>query len=145
MPSSEHQWLLLWVARKMTHDGYFVRGLEGPAPQGGLWNHLGWPFAISGMRPDAWGISPLSGQLAIGEAKTAGDLGSSRTLMQLRLFGYSFQRNTQTHCPLYIAIPRSAAPRLDQALIRAGLAGRPHVMRLHIPDCLLEDPANESA
>lgn len=87
MPSLQHQWLLLWVARKLTHDGYVVRRYEGPTPHGGLWNHLELPFDFQGHRPDAWAIHVDSGQIAIGEAKSAADILSRHTLLQLRLFG----------------------------------------------------------
>lgn len=145
MPSLEHQWLLLWVARKLTHDGYVVRRYEGPTPHGGLWNHLELPFGFQGHRPDAWAIHMRSGQIAIGEAKSAGDILSRRTLAQLELFGCAQQRSGGGRCPLYVAVPRSAARFLDDALARTGLIGRPHVHPLYIPDCLLRDPLYDCA
>lgn len=137
MPSLEHQWLLLWVARKLTHDGYAVRRFEGPAPQGGLWNHLDLPFNFQGHRPDAWAIHMSTGQIAIGEAKSANDILSRHTLGQLRLFGRAVQRGTADCCPFYIAIPRSATRVLDEAFTRTRLVGRSHIHRLHVPDALL--------
>lgn len=145
MPSLQHQWLLLWVARKLTHDGYVLRRYEGPTPQGGLWNHLELPFGFQGYRPDAWAIHMDSGQIAIGEAKSASDILSHHTLAQLRVFGHAKQRSTGERCPLYVAVPRSAANVLDQALKRTGLIGSSHVHRLHIPDSLLGVPLHDCA
>ncbi len=42
MPSSIHQWLLLWIARKMIADGYAIGGYDGVSPQGGPLNKLGY-------------------------------------------------------------------------------------------------------
>jgi hypothetical protein len=145
MPSLEHQWLLLWIARKLTHDGYIVQCFEGPSPHGGLWNHLEFPFEFQHRRPDAWAIHMTSGQIAIGEAKSAGDICTHHTLSQLRVFGRASQRGTDARCPLYIAVPLSATRALDSALTRTGLIGRSHVHRLHIPDVLLRAPLHDCA
>lgn len=145
MPSLEHQWLLVWAARKLTYDGYVVRRFEGPAPHGGLLNHLELPFDYQGHRPDAWAIHMTSGQIAIGEAKSANDILSRHTLSQLRLFGRAQQRGTELRCPLYIAVPLSAAKALDEALTRTGLIGRSHIHRLHVPDCLLRAQLHDCA
>ena len=145
MPSNTHQWLLLWVARKMTVDGFQLGGYEGPTPQGGVWNTLPIPFEIAGVRPDAWGVVPATGELAVGEAKTATDLASEHTQKQLRVLGNLLQRRQKTFCRLYLAVPRSAAMALDRALTRAALIGDNRVVRLHIPDCMVTEKVNECA
>lgn len=48
-----------------------------------------------------------------------------------------------TLCRPYRAVPRSAAPALDRVLADTGLLGAAHVVRLHIPDCLVMDTINE--
>lgn len=140
-----HQWLVLWVARKMTADGFVVGGYEGPTPQGGVWNALPVPFEIGHVRPDVWGIAPKSGKLALGEAKSAGDLLSAHTVKQLRVFGRLLQRDSQQLCKLYVGVPRSAAYALDCALARAGLSTEEHVVRMYVPDCLIGEPTAEYA
>jgi hypothetical protein len=92
-----------------------------------------------------WAIHMETGQIAIGEAKSANDILSSRTLGQLRLFGRALQRGTVERCPLYIAVPLSATRALDKALARTGLIGHTHVHRLHIPDVLLRAPMHDCA
>lgn len=138
MSSLNHQWLVLWVARKMAADGYTVRGYDGPTPQGGTWNGLPRSPIVGRFRPDAWGIACAC--IALGEAKTAEDVNTAHTIDQLRafcshhaVFGYKYGR-------LYVAVPRSAARALDRVIAKAGLSGARHVYRVHIPNCLLEDP-----
>jgi hypothetical protein len=139
MPSLAHQHLLLWVARKMTGDGIVLTGFDGPAPYGGAWNDLPRPFTIAGVRCDASGVVPDTGEIALGEAKTAEDLASEHSRRQLRVFGGLVSRHSKSLCRLYIAVPRSAVYELDRALIAAGLVGASHVIRLHIPDVMLEE------
>lgn len=145
MLSTTHQWLLLWIARKMTADGFVLGGYEGPTPQGGIWNALPLPFEIAGVRPDAWGIAPSTGEIAVGEAKTAGDLASGHTQRQLRIFGKLLRRNENKVCRLYLAVPRSAVYALDSALVKAKLIGQENVFRMHIPDCLVPETCDEYA
>ena len=143
MPSSSHQWLLLWIGRKMAADGFVVAGCDGSMPQGGLWNFLPRPPEFAGVRPDACGLSLGTGEYAFGEAKTSQDINSVHTRMQLRVFGHLTNRNDRMPCRLYVAVPRSAARDLDCVLRQVGLLGARHVVRLHVPDCLLEETANE--
>jgi hypothetical protein len=137
MPSNSHQSLLLWIARKMTADGFLVAGCEGSMPQGGLWNALPPPPDMAGVRPDACGIAPLTGEFAFGEAKTLHDLDTAHTRRQLRVFGHLVQTDGRKVCRLYVAVPRSAAGLLDRVLGQVGLLGARHVVRLHIPDCFV--------
>ena len=139
MPSLAHQHLLLWVARRMTREGFVVTGFEGPAPYAGVWNRLPLPFSIAGVRCDASGILPETGEIALGEAKTTDDLDTEHTHRQLRVFGRLVDKRSGALCRLYIAVPRSAVYALDRALIATGLIGARHVIRLHIPDVMLEE------
>ena len=139
MPSNGHQQLLLWVARKMTADGFVVAGFDGTVVQGGMWNDLPRPFAINRVRPDAWGISRKNGQIVVGEAKTASDLASSHTRKQLQSFGRLMQKDSGELAKLYVAVPRSAVYALDVVLIDTGLIAARNVFRMHIPDCLVDD------
>lgn len=138
MPSSSHQSLVLWIARKMLADGFVLAGCDGSVPQGGLLNHLPRPFEFAGLRPDACGILPTTGEFAIGEAKTSADIDTVHTRKQLSVFG-RLKDARKVPCRLYIAVPRSAAPALDRVLAHVGLLGAKHVVRLHIPDCLIAE------
>jgi hypothetical protein len=145
MPSSPHQSLVLWIARKMVADGFLVAGCDGSVPQGGVWNTLPRPPDVAGVRPDAYGIAPTTGKFAFGEAKARQDLDTEHTRKQLRVFGRLVQREGQSTCRLYIAVPRSAACDLDRVLCQVGLQGAKHVVRLHIPDCLISEEFDECA
>ena len=92
----------------MTADGFFVAGCDGSIPQGGIWNSLPAPPEIAGVRPDAYGVAPTTGDLAFGEAKTVQDIDTSHTQTQLRVLGRLVDRDKRV-CRLYVAVPRSAA------------------------------------
>lgn len=138
MASSVHQSLLLWAARRMSMDGFIVSGFDGSADRGGRFNGLPSPFLLGGRRPDAWGADESGSLLAFAEAKSAGDIGTRRTLDQLRIFG-AVRTKRGALCPLYIAVPREAAPALDQVLLAAGLASARNVVRIHVPEILLKE------
>jgi len=123
----------------MTLDGLVLTAFEGPAPYAGDWNRLPRPFSIAGVRCDASAVVPDTGEIAVGEAKTAEDLSSAHTHRQLAVFGGLVNKCSGTLCRLYIAVPRSAVYQLDRALIATGLIGAQHVIRLHIPDVMLEE------
>jgi hypothetical protein len=139
MISIAHQWLLLWIARKMTADGFVLVACDGKIPQGGLWNALPRPSEFAGVRPDACGFAPNTGELAFGEAKTFQDIDTLHTRKQLSVFGRFPSQGGTGRCRLYIAVPRSATVTLDQLLGQLGLLGASHIVRLHIPDCFLKD------
>lgn len=143
--SSAHQELVLWVARKMTADGFLLLGSDGSSPRDGLWGALPWPFELRNRRPDLCGIAPESGEVAIGEAKTWDDIGTPHTRGQLHVFGSMQNRSKETPCRLYIAVPRSAACSLDRVLGDVGLLGARHVLRIHIPDCFIRKEQREYA
>lgn len=129
----------------MAADGFVVASCDGPMPQGGLWNFLPRPLEFGGVRPDACGISPATGEYAFGEVKTFKDVNTLHTREQLCVFGRLKNPDKKTACRLYVAVPRSAADDLDHVLGQAGLLGARHVVRLHIPDCFLEDQSDECA
>lgn len=138
MPGLSHQWLLLWAARRMRTDGFVLGGFDGTAEQGGRWNTLPQTFIVGGKRPDAWGIRAVDGLLAFGEAKTAGDIDNGHTRAQLKIFGFTKMRLCGRRCPLFLASPQSSAGILDQVLAELDLLQADHIIRLPIPDILLE-------
>ena len=128
----------------MVADGFLLSGCDGIVPQGGCWKFLPRPSEFYGLRPDAFGTMPSTGEFAIGEAKTAADVDNVHTQTQLRVFG-RLKSDGNLPCRLYIAVPRSAAPALDRVLARAGLLSANHVIRLHIPDCFVTEVRNACA
>jgi hypothetical protein len=129
----------------MAADGVVLSGCDGSLPQGGLWNALPRPSELAGVRPDACGVLPTTGEFAVGEAKTAADIDTGHTRKQLRVFGKLRLKDGTTPCRLYIAVPRSAASALDRVLGQVGLLRAGHVVRLHIPDCFVSEARDERA
>jgi hypothetical protein len=144
VPSSTHQWLVIWAARRMTRDGFVVSGFDGRAPRGEEWSSLPSPFVFQGVRADAWGQRTLDQKLAFGEAKTFSDVDTDHTRRQLDVLGKTRMKKAKAYCPLYIAVPRSAVYELDRVLIDVGLLRAKNVVRLHIPDILVEEVAHGS-
>lgn len=144
MPSQTHQWLLLWLLRKMTADGFLVSACDGPVPQGGVWNALPKSFEACGVRPDAYGTVPSTGAFAFAEAKSHADIVNAHTRMQLQTLG-RWVLQGGSDCRLYVAVPRSAAHMLDRVVHDAGLYDTPRLIRVHVPDCLLEVDRYECA
>ncbi|WP_316197824.1 hypothetical protein [Bradyrhizobium sp. SZCCHNS2002] len=138
MAGALHQTLLLWAARRMTWDGFLVAGFDGTAERGGRFNALPAPFVLHGRRPDAWGADEGASLIAFAEAKSAGDILAGRTIDQFRTFG-AVRTRSGLSCPLYVAVPREAAPKLDAALRAAGLASARNVVRIHVPEILLKE------
>jgi hypothetical protein len=139
VPSSAHQWLLVWAARRMVGDGFVVSGFDGSAPRDRTWSALPAPFTLNGVRADAWGQRPSDGRIAFGEAKTSRDVKTAHTRQQLVMLGHTRMKGSVLPCPVYIAIPRSAAYDLDRVLIDVGLIRAKNIIRLHIPDVLIEE------
>lgn len=103
------------------------------------------PPEFVGIRPDAWGIVPTTGDIAFGEAKTWADIDTVHTRKQLRVLGGLVWRSDRKRCGLYFAVPRSAARELDRVLGDVGLLGARHLVRLHIPDCFVTESRDECA
>lgn len=139
MPSSAHQWLLVWAARRMVRDGFVVSGFDGSAPRDRSWSALPTPFTLNGVRADAWGQRPGDGLIAFGEAKTARDVDTAHTRQQLAVLARTRMKGASVPCPVYIAIPRSAAYDLDRVLIDVGLIRTKNIIRLHVPEVLIEE------
>ena len=132
MPSAIHQWLLVWIARRMTRDGFVVSGFDGLAPRGLEWTALPTPFEFRGVRADAWGQRTAGRLIAFGEAKTVDDVDTHHTRQQLAILGKTRMKGVGTPCPLYVGVPLSAVYDLDRVLIDVGLLGAKHVIRVHV-------------
>ena len=144
MPSSTHQWLLVWAARRMVKDGFIVSGFDGSAPRGEEWSSLPTPFTFHGVRADVWGQRKQDQMVAFGEAKTFHDIDTAHTRRQLEVLGKTKMKGAKVCCLLYIAVPHSAVYELDRVLIDVGLLRAKNLVRLHIPDILVEEASHGS-
>jgi hypothetical protein len=120
----------------MLADGFEIVGFDGRTTDVAEFDALAAPVPLYGVRADACGIHNDSGLLGFAEAKTATDIDNQHTRAQLRVLGHTRMRGGE-RCPLYLAIPRGSAYRLDRVLIDSGLIGARHVRRIHVPEALL--------
>jgi hypothetical protein len=123
----------------MTNDGFIVSGFDGSAPRDRSLSALRAPFVLNGIRADTWGQLPGGGLIAFGEAKTARDVDTAHTRKQLAVLGNLKMKGASIACPVYVAIPRSAAYALDRVLIDIGMIRSKNIFRLHVPDVLIEE------
>src|SRR4051794_3850939 len=107
MPSTPHQWLVLWIGREMLADGDLVCGYHGPTPQGGPLNHIAIPPVLQSIRPDVLAIAPGRNSFAVGEAKTEDDISSAHSRHQFEVLGTLTQVKGWSG-KIYIAAPHSA-------------------------------------
>jgi hypothetical protein len=63
----------------------------------------GCPPQLSDVRPDVYARAEASGQLVVGEAKTAGDLENDHTIRQLE--AYFKHLASHSSCELWLAVP----------------------------------------
>jgi hypothetical protein len=123
----------------MMKDGFVLRGFDGEAPREKRWSRLPRPFELGGLRPDAWGYRDDDQMIGFAEAKVFSDIDTEHTRKQLAVFGRTKIKCSVATCPLYVAVPRSAVYELDRVLIDVGLIRARNLVRLHIPDVLLDD------
>ena len=123
----------------MVRDGFVVSGFDGSAPQDRSWSALPAPFMFNGVRADVWGQRSRDSLIAFGEAKTVRDVDTAHTRHQLAVLGHTRVKRAAAACPVYIAILRSAAYDLDRVLIDVGLIRAKNIIRLHVPDVLIEE------
>jgi hypothetical protein len=122
----------------MAHDGFALTAVDGTIPRSGEFANLPTPPVIQGVRPDAMARHSREGIFGFAEAKTARDVDTSHTREQLRVLAFTKMQGHEGFCPVYLAIPRSAAYSLDRVLIDLRLLGKSHVRRIHVPEVLLE-------
>jgi hypothetical protein len=127
----------------MVKDGFLVSGFDGRAPRADEWSSLRTPFTFRGIRADVWGQREQDHLIAFGEAKTFRDIDTTHTRRQLEVLGKTKMKGAKI-CPLYIAVPRSAVYELDRVLIDVGLLRAKNIVRLHIPDVLVEEALHGS-
>jgi hypothetical protein len=128
----------------MVMDGFIVAGFDGRAPRGEEWSSLATPFTFRGVRADAWGQRRRDQVIGFAEAKSFYDIDTTHTRRQLEILGKTKMRGATVRCPFYIAILQSAVYELDRVLIDVGLLRAQNVVRLHIPDVLVEKTSHGS-
>jgi hypothetical protein len=130
MASKAHQFIVDLLARRMSMDGYEVVSFDGHSETENTFSHL--PPTIKRHRPDIVGIK--KDILAIGEAKTAGDLGD-RTHEQIEDYVTCSKELTGRELKIYLGVPNSIESK-TKAIVNA-VNGGDVVILLTVPDRLL--------
>ncbi len=133
--SPEHDLIVSLVARVIRQRGFELVALE---------SSLGWLFgenfrlppAITVHRPDILGVRREPPYLCIGEAKTRGDLHTTRTSRQLVDFSQASVGNTGSLCEVVVGVPADCETILHN-IIRALGIPQCRVVVLPIPRPLL--------
>ena len=133
MPSTAHQWLVVWLSRRIARDGYSLVGVDAgrfaqlltPPPPPGI--------SIGPVRPDVVGVHSRERFLALGEAKSAFDLDTSHTRVQLAAM--LCMRDIQgRRARVYLAFPRAALEAAARTVVSLGLAPAARVILVPIAD-----------
>jgi hypothetical protein len=135
--SKDHDLIVALIARAIKRQGFDIVALEGS---------LDWLFgktfrlppAITLHRPDILGVRNEPPYLCIGEAKTCGDLRSTRTRRQLLDFSQAQISDTGMFCLVNIGVPQDCEAAMNQLISSLGIqTGRVTVMS--VPRALLTD------
>jgi len=137
MPSAVHQWLVVWLSRRILRDGYSVLGADAGAFASRLLPRPAPSIAIGPIRPDVIGIVKRKRLLAVGEAKSANDLANDHTLVQLAAMLCMRDAHGRL-ARVYLAFPSSSLATAARMLLSLGLENALRVTLVPIPDVLLE-------
>lgn len=138
MPSRIHQMLVGLIGRKMREKGYEIVAFDG---NDYLFDgvKLETPPAVGKHRPDILGYRFETGDICIGEAKTAGDLSSRRTKQQLIDFSNATVQSTGNPVEVIIGIPKSAESRFLDLLHSLDLQCLKSITYVWMPEVLADE------
>ncbi len=135
MASRQHQRILGLVIRQMRLHGCSIVYAEGRfLRRRGMVGVV--PPRVLRHRPDALGILS-SGQICIGDAKTASDVKSTRTIEQVEDF--TRIRLNGMPCEVFLGVTNSVEPELRAILQQVGVLDSPHVHVLPVPVTIVDD------
>src|SRR5688572_27987492 len=107
MPSDTHQWLTVWLGRRLLNEGFKLVGADAGAFAPYLGDQIPSSITLPGVRPDVIGIHTKYRSLAVGEAKTYHDIPCEHTMIQLAAM-LAMRDNRGRRARVYLAFPRSA-------------------------------------
>ena len=136
MPSDAHQWLVVWLSRRINGDGFSLVGADAGRASSLIRGTPLCSVSIGVVRPDVIGVSQGDRSIAFGEAKTAGDLNNAHTWNQLAvMLGARDSRGRRPK--VYLAFPSSCLKVAAKSLMKVGLQAAVRVTLVPIPDVLL--------
>jgi hypothetical protein len=128
-----HDVLVSFVASKIQRLGFEIKYMEGRSEDVTM-SKPDLPPRLISHRPDVFGTLS-TGAICIGEAKTAGDLKSKRTITQFVDFTFIVRENP--HNRLIIGIPAGAKGLVVNLLMSAGITIDQQVDILEVPEQFL--------
>lgn len=134
MPSDIHQWLIVWLCRKMARDGYTplyadTYDLAKYVPSNTKCSPI-----LGCIRPDVIGFNDRTKRLAFAEAKTAGDILNRHTRMQLEML-LQLRDKSGRSAAIYFGFPRSSWQEAAKLIFQLRLNKR--IKLLPIPDVII--------
>lgn len=138
MASAAHRWLVVWMGRRLEHEGFAPVAVDGYDSPKNILSGLPKPVLISGIRPDMLAVHSRSGVIAIGDAKSANDLLNAHTVKQLRVM-LGIRDAAGRLAQVYLAFPRSALATAAKVVLRVGLKQALRVNLLPVPDSMLAE------
>jgi len=138
MPSRLHQMIVGLIGRKMRERGYEIVAFDGNEYMFDG-QEVKIPPAIGRHRPDIIGYDFETKGICVGEAKTQGDLSSSRTREQLHDYSTVRMHSDGQNMEIILGIPKSAENDLIRLLKRLGLYGKNYISYVWIPEDLINE------
>ena len=142
MATRIHKMLVDLIARKMKMKGYTVVAIEGNLLKLSKNERMPIPLKIKRHRPDIIGINLSTRRLCIGEAKTATDLFSKRTIDQFNDFSGIIGKNSGEKAELILGVPQRSLETLSDLLRKINLP-RDDISIVFLPEELVEDEHKE--
>ena len=143
MATRIHRMLVDLIARKMMLKGYTIVAIEDNLLKLSKTERMPIPVTIKRHRPDVIGINLNNRKLCIGEAKTASDLSSRRTIDQLTDFTGIIGNNSGEKAELILGVTQHSMEVLLN-LLRALNLPMENISIVFLPEELAEDVSKEN-
>lgn len=135
--SPEHDLIVALITRYIRQQGFQIVALE---------SSLSWlfgasfqlPLAIVHHRPDVIGVRSEPPYVALGEAKTCGDLKSQRTARQLTDFSTVAIDDAGTVCKVVVGVPKECEAVLQRLIRSLGISDN-RITVLPVPRAILHN------
>lgn len=134
MPSETHQWLVVWLSRKMARDGYTPIYADAYDLAKYIPSNPKCSPILGSIRPDVIGFNNRTKRLAFAEAKTAGDILNRHTQMQLETL-LQIRDRCGRFAEIYLGFPRSSWSEAAKLIFQLRLNER--IKTLPIPDVII--------
>src|SRR6267142_2093478 len=131
MPSADHQWLVVWLARRMRRDGFNILGADAAGYASRIEEGLPPSMCLGPIRPDV--IAMNKGRtIAVGEAKTVRDISNAHTSCQLAA-ALAMRSRSGQRVAVYLAFPRAGLRAAARLIVGLGLRASLRIILVPVP------------